>query len=69
MTKADMAKQEKKWQAESDLRTLIEAEKIKKDKPRFAAALKAHGEAVKQMAKVQKEDAAAVDAVKAEAGK
>lgn len=26
------------WRAESDLRTLIEAEKIKKDKKRFAAA-------------------------------
>lgn len=26
------------WRAESDLRTLVEAEKIKKDKKRFAAA-------------------------------
>lgn len=34
------AAQEKEWQAESDLRTLIEAEKIRKDKPRLAAAMK-----------------------------
>jgi hypothetical protein len=30
---------EKKWQAESDLRTLIEAEKIKRDKARLKAAM------------------------------
>jgi hypothetical protein len=69
MNKAEMVRQEKKWQAEHDLRTLIEAEKIKKDKPRFNAALKAHAEAVKEMAKVQKEDAAAVDSIKADAKK
>jgi hypothetical protein len=44
MTKGDMAKQEKQWAAESDLRTLIEASKIRKDKARFAAAMKAHKE-------------------------
>ena len=33
---------EKKYIAESDLRTLIEAEKIKKDKSRFGAAMKCH---------------------------
>lgn len=30
---------ENDWKAESDLRTLIDAEKIKKDKPRLKAAL------------------------------
>ncbi len=44
MNKAEIAKQEKKWAAESDLRTLIEAEKIKKDKARYSAAMKAHRE-------------------------
>lgn len=39
MNKAEAVKQEKEWKADSDLRTLIEAEKIKKDKPRYAAAM------------------------------
>jgi hypothetical protein len=69
MNKAEMAKEEKKWAAQHDLRTLIEAERIKKDKTRFNAALKAHAEAVKDMAKVQKEEAAAVDTIKADAKK
>lgn len=33
------SKSEKEWQAESDLRTLIEAEKIKKDQKRLKAAM------------------------------
>lgn len=37
------------WRAESDLRTLVEAEKIKKDKKRFAAA---QGKAKEQMMEV-----------------
>jgi hypothetical protein len=53
MNKAQMAKEEKKWQAESDLSTLIQAEKIKKDKARYAAAMKVH-----------KEQQAALDAIK-----
>ncbi len=44
MNKAAMDKQEKQWRADSDLRTLIEAEKIKKDKARYAAAMKMHNE-------------------------
>jgi len=40
------------WRAESDLRTLIEAEKIKKDKKRYAAA--------KEVAKNQLMEVAAV---------
>ena len=35
----EQAKQERKWRAESDLRTLIEAEKIRKDKTRFDPAM------------------------------
>lgn len=38
MSKVEAA-QEKEWKADSDLRTLIEAEKIKKDKARYAAAM------------------------------
>lgn len=52
MNKAEMAKQEKEWAAESDLRTLIEAEKIKKDKPRYAAAMKRRDEMVAAMKNV-----------------
>jgi hypothetical protein len=37
---AAMPGMDKDWMAEGDLRTLIEAEKIKKDKPRYAAAMK-----------------------------
>lgn len=33
------------FRAESDLHTLIEAEKIKRDKPRYAAAMGAHKKA------------------------
>lgn len=39
MTKKEMEAQERKWQAEQDLRTLIEAEKIKADKGRLKAAM------------------------------
>ena len=34
-----MAAQEKEWQAEGDLRTLVDAEKIKKDPARMKAAM------------------------------
>ena len=55
MSKAEMAEekkekeQENKWRADGDLRTLIEAEKIKKDKPRFNAAMKMHKEMMTAM--------------------
>lgn len=35
-----MKSEEERWQAEGDLRTLVEASKIKKDKRRMAAAMK-----------------------------
>ena len=44
---------EQKWQAEDDVRTLVEAEEIRKDKPRFKRAMKA-----------AKEKMAALEAVK-----
>lgn len=56
MNKATMAAQEKQWQAESDLRTLIEAEKIKKDKTRFNAAMKKKAEMSKDLANVGGKD-------------
>ncbi len=37
--KAAMPKEEQDWQAENDLRTLIEAEKIKGDPKRLKAAM------------------------------
>lgn len=52
MNKAEMAKQEKEWAADADLRTLIEAEKIKKDKARFTAAMKKRDEMVSAMKNV-----------------
>jgi hypothetical protein len=58
MNKAEMAKMEKQWQAEHDLRTLIDAEKIKRDKGRYAAAMKAHKEqkaALESIAKDKKD--------------
>ena len=39
MTKAEMKKQEETWQAEVDLRCLIEAAKIRKDPERLKRAL------------------------------
>lgn len=38
MATVSVAKEEKKWREESDVRTLAEAEKIKTDKRRFSAA-------------------------------
>lgn len=40
------------WKAESDLRTLIEAEKIKADPKRLRAAMKKKRETMKSLAKV-----------------
>lgn len=42
-----MAAEEKDWRAETDLHTLIEAEKIKGDKARMKAAMK-HRNALKK---------------------
>ncbi|HKJ74537.1 MAG TPA: hypothetical protein VKA19_10510 [Alphaproteobacteria bacterium] len=44
-----MDAEDKKWRAESDLRTLIEAEKIKSDNARFNAALSKKAELQKSL--------------------
>lgn len=44
--------QEKKWQAESDLSTLIEAEKIRGNKPRLKAAMSCRSERMKALEEV-----------------
>lgn len=49
-----MPAQDKDWQAESDLRTLIEAEKIKGDKKRMQAAMKKKREMNQDLEKIGK---------------
>ncbi|MCV0395470.1 MAG: hypothetical protein K5872_22240 [Rhizobiaceae bacterium] len=44
-----MPAEEKEWMAESDLRTLIEAEKIKMDASRMKAAMKKRAEMKKAL--------------------
>ncbi len=44
-----MAGMDKDYMAECDLKTMIEAEKIKKDKTRHAAAMKKHKELMAAM--------------------
>lgn len=46
---------EKKFRAESDLATLIEAEKIRKDKTRFAAAMKCRDEKMAAMENLKRD--------------
>jgi len=55
MSKADKASMAE-YQAEADLRTLIEAEKIKKDKARYGAAMKRHKEMTQALANIEKGD-------------
>lgn len=50
---AAYAKQEAEWQAESDLRTLIDAEKIKSDPKRIKAAMAKHREMKKALEAVK----------------
>lgn len=54
MNKPAMAKEDKEYMAESDLRTMIEAEKIKKDKTRYGAAMKKHKEMMAAMEGIHK---------------
>ena len=53
MAEVSLSADEKKWKAESDARSLAEAEVIKKDKNRFTAAQ----EAAKELAKESKKEA------------
>ena len=57
MAKGEMPGMDKNWQAECDLRCLIDAEKIKKDKKRYAAAMKAHKEQMAALKNVSDEKA------------
>lgn len=54
MAKTEITQQQKQWQVESDARTLVDAEMIKKDSKRFKAAI----------AQIKKENAARQSAVK-----
>lgn len=56
MSKIEMRKQEEKWRVESDLRTLIEAECIRKDSKRLAAAQKLAKEQMMEVAAVATSD-------------
>jgi len=49
MNKSDMAKMEKQYRAEDDLRSLIEAEKVKKDSARMKAAMALRKEKIAAM--------------------
>lgn len=51
-----MRAEEAKWRVEGDLNTLIEAEKIKVDKARFAAARALAKEKMMSVAKVASDD-------------
>ncbi len=46
---------DKKYMAENDLSTLVEAEKIKKDKARFSAAMKCREEKMAAMQNIKKD--------------
>jgi two-component SAPR family response regulator len=47
------ASEEKKYMAEMDLKTLIEAGRIKKDAKRYKAAMACHAEQMKMMAMME----------------
>ena len=51
-TAAAVGEMDKRWQAESDLRCLIDAEKIKRDKGRLAAAMKKKKEMAADLAAI-----------------
>ena len=51
-TMPKMDKVDKEYQAECDLRTLVEAEKIRKDKPRLTSAMKKRKEQIAALQKV-----------------
>lgn len=54
-----MSKEEKGWQAEGDLRVLMEAKKIKADKSRYAAAIAFGRERLDGLMKIVGDDDAA----------
>jgi hypothetical protein len=56
MANTKATSEDKKWKAESDLSTLIEAEKIKADKSRYSAAMSAKKERMEALKCVGKEE-------------
>ena len=46
--------EDKKWKIESDLRSLVDAEEVKKDKKRYSAAMKLAKEKMAAMKDIQK---------------
>ena len=50
--KATMAAEEREWEAENDLRTLIEAEKVRLDGKRLKAAMRKKRELASALRKV-----------------
>jgi len=57
MATAVMVKEDERWRVESDLSTLMEAEKIKADPKRFAKAQALAKEKMMAVAKVASDDA------------
>lgn len=53
MAKATGIAMDKEWQAESDMRTLAEAEEIRKDPKRLKAALAKAREKIEELQKLQ----------------
>ncbi|MEJ2124144.1 MAG: hypothetical protein P8Y47_04850 [Alphaproteobacteria bacterium] len=53
MAKNIMTEEDEKWRAEEDLRTLINAEKIKKDKTSYDAAMKARKEQIAALENIE----------------
>ena len=47
-------KTEKEWRVEDDMRTLVEAERIKKDRKRFKAAVECAERKAKEMAELKR---------------
>lgn len=52
MNKISMRKEEERWRVESDMRTLVEAEEIRRDTKRLAAAKKLAQEKMLEVAAV-----------------
>lgn len=53
MALARISPAEKEWQAQADLQTLIEAEKIKRDKSRLRAAMTKKRELQRNLSKIK----------------
>lgn len=56
-TEPEMAYDDKKWRAESDMRTLVEAEQIKSDPARLKAAQAMAGKQLKEIKAIVNKEA------------